>query len=278
MVKNNLNVVYASPVGYAVVFSGKKSNSVNGLYKPDSKEIIINDRNFNDDNLLIYTAIHELAHHICMTERNMRNGKAHTQIFWSVFHDLLDSAISKNIYVRGMNASLQSLVKQAQEIDRQIARLQRTLGGVLLEIHKQCADANVRYDDVIDNEVRLSRKTRNAAVKSAQCSVPDAYGQDVQNIIIQANNDDTRSFIFGQAENNKSIDQIKTNVSRAAPNKNNNIHALTIEKNRVQKTIYTLQLRLNAIIEEINKRNNEHSYMHEAADTPVPRQNKEYNS
>ena len=49
---------------FFVIFSGKQSNKVNGLYHPDTREIILHNRNFENDQLLMYTAIHEFAHHV----------------------------------------------------------------------------------------------------------------------------------------------------------------------------------------------------------------------
>jgi hypothetical protein len=115
-VKEKLDKIHASPHGYSVTFSGKKSNAANGLYKPATKEIIVHNRNFTDDNLLMYTAIHELAHHVCMAERGERGSRSHTQLFWSVFHDLLDGAVAKKIYARKKNEALQKLVEKAKRI------------------------------------------------------------------------------------------------------------------------------------------------------------------
>ncbi|MDP3178270.1 MAG: hypothetical protein Q8M76_10235, partial [Spirochaetaceae bacterium] len=43
---------------FSLVFSGKESAIVNGLYKPGSREIIIHNRNFDSDDQLVYTALH----------------------------------------------------------------------------------------------------------------------------------------------------------------------------------------------------------------------------
>jgi len=43
---------------FSVIFSGKMSGKVDGLYYPDRREIIIHNKNFEEDGQLIYTAIH----------------------------------------------------------------------------------------------------------------------------------------------------------------------------------------------------------------------------
>jgi hypothetical protein len=246
-VKEKLNKIYTSPHDYNVIFSGKKSNAVNGLYKFGTKEIIIHNRNFADDNLLMYTAIHELAHHVCMAERRERGARAHTQLFWSVFHDLLDTAVSKQIYVRKKNEALQKLVEQAKEIDMKIAQLQRELGGVLLEINRICLEENIRFEDVTDSKIKLSRKTRDTAVKSAllKCSSRN-IGQDVQNILINIKDDEVRYNTELQAKKGKSIDQIKQHIKESNAGDVSSVERLTKEKTRIEKTIVTLNLRVAA--------------------------------
>jgi hypothetical protein len=53
-VKTKLLSIADAPMEFTVIFSGKKSKKVNGLYKPDSREIILHNKNFGDDeNLLL---------------------------------------------------------------------------------------------------------------------------------------------------------------------------------------------------------------------------------
>ena len=78
---------------------GKKSRKVHGLYKPESREIIIHNRNFTNDNELLYTAIHEYAHHIQFTtSATPMSVRTHTTAFWNLFHTLLFEAEGKGIY------------------------------------------------------------------------------------------------------------------------------------------------------------------------------------
>jgi hypothetical protein len=127
-VKKKLNAVYQAQFDYSVAFRRRKSNKVHGLYKHATNEIIIHNLNFVDDNFLMYTAIHELAHHICMTERGEVTTE-HTLLFYSVFHDLLESAAAKEVYARKKD-DLQKFVEQAKKTDREMARRQRELDQI----------------------------------------------------------------------------------------------------------------------------------------------------
>ena len=80
---------------FTVIQSGKESRCVNGLYKPDTHEIILHNKNFKTDNEMIYTAVHEYAHHLLteealatMGDTALPNARVHTQAFWAKFNEL----------------------------------------------------------------------------------------------------------------------------------------------------------------------------------------------
>ena len=93
-VKEKLLKIEDAPLEFSLIYSGKKSRKVNGLYKPDTREIIIHNRNFEQgatgDNLLLYTAIHEYAHHLhACSQGGKLSARAHNSEFWAIFHALL---------------------------------------------------------------------------------------------------------------------------------------------------------------------------------------------
>jgi len=89
---------------FSVIFTGKESSKVDGLYNRETCEILIHNRNFKDDNSLIYTAIHELTHHIQFTELEPdATNKCHTVLFWKTFHKLLKKAENINLYINIFN-------------------------------------------------------------------------------------------------------------------------------------------------------------------------------
>ena len=58
-IKNKLTKLYDCKEDFTVTMSGKASSRVNGLYKPLTHEIILHNKNFKNDNQLMYTAVHE---------------------------------------------------------------------------------------------------------------------------------------------------------------------------------------------------------------------------
>ncbi|MCL2557893.1 MAG: hypothetical protein FWE09_05390, partial [Treponema sp.] len=133
-VKRDLLAIRDAPLDFSLVFSGKSSKKVNGLYKPDSREIIIHNRNFSGesaDNALMYTAIHEYAHHLraCALGGTLP-ARAHASDFWATFHGLLDEAEEKGVY-RNCSGDSQEL-RELTEIIRE--KYLRANGALVKEL------------------------------------------------------------------------------------------------------------------------------------------------
>lgn len=77
---------------FTIVFSGKASRKVNGLYRPVDASIIIHNKNFTNDNALMVTALHEFTHHISITRGLVNSRSSHPVIFWALFHSILKVA------------------------------------------------------------------------------------------------------------------------------------------------------------------------------------------
>ena len=98
-VKTLLEEVRPTAAPFQVVLSGRKNRRVNGLYKPETREIVLHNRNFASDNELVYTALHEYAHHLQFSTPPLpRSARTHTIRFWSLFHGLLADAERAGLY------------------------------------------------------------------------------------------------------------------------------------------------------------------------------------
>jgi hypothetical protein len=191
MVKERLQKLYKSSAEYTVIFSGKKNRKVNGLYKCGplikTPEIIIHDRNFVDENgrqnenSLMFTAIHELAHHILFTEMGRKSARAHSQLFWATFHDLVDKAEaeSEGIYKPEIDADTQKIIDEAREISNRIAELQRQLGQVLLRAYDVCREKGLRYENVVERRAQISRASMKTSIAAYELG-DRGLGADIQ--------------------------------------------------------------------------------------------------
>jgi hypothetical protein len=137
----------------------------------------------DNDNMLMYTALHELAHHVCHHDKGQNGRQSHTKLFWGIFHDLLDRAEERGIYRRSEDPEIGTLVEKARGKDREIAGLQRELGCILKSLWEVCKEKGVRPEDAVERQVGLSRKTMSAMLGAAGlCGRAEAeqLGQDAQ--------------------------------------------------------------------------------------------------
>jgi len=236
---------------FSVIQSGKESKKINGLYKSDSFEIIIHNNNFTTENQLIYTAIHEYTHHLisCKYKNKGENlpAKSHSTEFWAKFDDLLEIAVSKNLYKRERSESLSTLISEAKEIDKEIVKLQKKLGLLLREIQKKSDEENVRYEDVITHDLNMTRTTAKKCVESN--FVNSDCGQSELETILKTNSKN-RMEVELSISNGKTINQAKHNSTQSK--ESNPIDKLSKEKNRLEKTINQLQQRLEIVMEQLS--------------------------
>jgi hypothetical protein len=261
MVKELLQKLHESPAEYNVIFSGKKSKKVNGLYKwgmDKTPEIIIHNRNFVDDwgtqneNLLMFTAIHELTHHILITENGKKSARAHSQLFWATFHDLVDKAETAGIYRPEIDVDTQKVIEEAREISKKIAELQRQLGQVLLRAQEVCKAKGLRFEDVMERRAQISQSTMKSSVAAYNMGDQDV-GSDIQAEAAKQRNEDKRDAIIAAGHEGKSVVQAKkaTTSPVRAPNGDDEAITLMKEKRRIERTIESLTHRLEELNEQL---------------------------
>ncbi len=141
-VKEILLDLKSDVIDFSVIFTGKESTKVDGLYNRETCEILIHNRNFTDDNSLVYTAIHEFAHHIQFTEIDPeRSSRAHTVSFWNTFHELLDLGESRGHYTNIFNSDEKFLNLTKQIKDQYLTengQLMKDFGKLLVEAYDLC--------------------------------------------------------------------------------------------------------------------------------------------
>jgi hypothetical protein len=268
-VKELLLSIEDAPVEFQVIFSGKKSGKVNGLYKPDVREIIIHNRNFSfegkqDDNLLLYTAIHEYAHHLHACSRGGKlSSRSHTAEFWAIFHALLEKAEAKDIY-RNVFADSPELVKLTEKIKNtyliENGKLFKELGEQLLKAHEFCEAIGARFEDYVDRVLCIPRIAANMAVKMFQYDLNPRVGPDNMRFLAGIKNDGDRIAAEKALVEGKSPDMVKTAIKGgspvlpAKPLREEDIKArLEKEKMRLERTIAGLSRRLTEVEHELEE-------------------------
>jgi hypothetical protein len=253
-VKTKLLAIEDAPMEFSLVYSGKSSRKVNGLYKPDSREIILHNRNFSDDNQLLYTAIHEYAHHLhaCSRGGNL-SSKAHTAEFWAIFHGLLEKAEAKKIYQDVFSGSpelaeLTGVIREKFLLKN--GNLVKEMGKHLLRAHELCEAAGARFEDYVDRVLRIPRVAADMAIKMYQYDLDPSVGADNMRFLAGIRNDETRQGAEHALIKGKSPDSVKIAVRSKGEDEDPQVH-LAKEKQRLERTIDSLKKRLDEVNREL---------------------------
>ncbi|MDX9800964.1 MAG: hypothetical protein RBT69_06500 [Spirochaetia bacterium] len=270
-IKSNLQQLADTP-DFTVILSGKKSNKVDGLYKPQSREIIIHNKNMKGDNDTMYTAIHEFAHHVhCSSSGTSFSGRCHTRDFWAILHNLLKKAEEKNIYKNTFknDEDFALITKQIrEEYIKKNGELMKELGGLLSKAKQMCIERHLSFDDYTDRELGIHRNIASALIS--------VYGLDISPVIGFENMKTVASVKIPE----KRIEAEKLFISRESPDTVKSLLAakgealcaadspdisddpadkLLSEKKKIIKTIDTLNRKLNDInarLKDLEKQKN----------------------
>lgn len=261
-VKDMLLSLENTELEFSVIFSGKESKRVNGLYKIEEREIILHNRNFKTDNQLIYTAIHEYTHHL-LNEKSIagigpiRTGgcyaKAHSNAFWAKFHSLLEIAEQKGLYVIGLENSPE-LAELTENIRKNYLEkngvLMQEFGKLLAKAHELCTAAHIRYEDYIDRCLKIPRQAARSIARVGSLDINPAVGYENMKIIGAAGSQEKRSLAQENLLAGHSPDSVRA-LMKKKPDDTDVKTRLEKEKVRLEKTIGKLEERLKLVEENL---------------------------
>jgi hypothetical protein len=243
---------------FSLIFSGKSSKKANGVYYPDTREIIIHNRNFKDDNALIYTAIHEFAHHVHFTRSSVPIGsKAHTMEFRRQLHELLERAEEKGIYRNVFQTSpdFQALTYRIRrDFLSPNGQLMKDFGSVLMEAEELCQQHNARFEDYVERVLSMDYRVARTLMKMHTLDVNPQIGYENMRTVANISNPDTRQQAEEAFAEGKSPDYVKTMVKGDKQQEQEDPQKeLMKEKRRIERTINSLQEKLREIEDRLER-------------------------
>jgi len=252
-IKERLLELRHTDESFAVVLSGKKSRKVNGLYKFDTREIVLHNHNFENDNELMYTAIHEYAHHLQFSESPVPvSNRAHTVHFWSLFHGLLADAERMGIY-RNPVETIDELADMTRRIKEKFlgvnGQLMKEMGKLLIEAQALCEKHRVDFRDYMDRVLGLPRASARAAMRSHALDLDPRVGFDNMRTLTTVADPVKRRRAEEALLSGMSPDSVKEGLKRE-PAALSPDERLREERDRLERQIQRLRRR----IEEIDKR------------------------
>jgi hypothetical protein len=246
-VKDILLRVAEPKTEFAVIFSGKESSLVNGLYKPATREIIIHNRNFDSEDQLVYTALHEYAHHLhCERKGGLTSGRAHTNEFWGIFHELLVEAEGLGLY-RNVFDSEPEFVELTRRIKgscvAENGRVMLEFGRLMVEAQVLCARFKARFEDYVDRALGVPRATAATAARAATYGVDPEVGWDGMRMAAGIRDPGVRAEALEALRAGASPAAVKARFAAAQPPEDA-AERLAAEKARLERTIQNLEGRL----------------------------------
>ena len=240
---------------FQVIFSGKSSKKVDGLYHPENREIIIHNKNFPDDNSLMYTAIHEFAHHVQFTESSAPvSSRAHTNHFWNIFHNLLFLAEDKGIYNNTFKTDKEFIALTKKIKDNFVnvdARLMKDFGKFLLEAFELCLKNHLSFDDYVDRELQLHRNTAKTLIKIHSKDINPEIGFENMKMVANIREDTQRERAEAAFLEGRTPDMVKAEI-RVKEQPDSKIDYLLQERNKIERTIEKLTVQLAKIEQQIS--------------------------
>lgn len=233
-IKNRLYRLYACKTDFTVIQTGKKSSRVNGFYNPATCEIHLYDKNFTTDNQLMYTAIHELTHHVLISEKGVKTTKSHSGIFWATFFDFVDKAVELSFYERRRSVETQNLIDTARHLQNEIIEAQKRLADVIAALYNSCAKNEERVEDVIEHDLQMTRNKSKNLMKMRHSSVSDEMAKAIES----ARDEESQELARQAAASGKSVEQVKAIAKQAAKATDDDLEnpeKLLREKKRIEK-------------------------------------------
>lgn len=257
MVKEKLLQLEDKIEEFSVIFSGKQSKKVNGLYYPETREIILHNRNFTEDTGLMYTAIHEFAHHVhfCKAREqgnHLVSNRAHTVEFRAIFHDLLHKAEELGIYTNKLQ-EIQELQELAEQIKQKFLKyhgeLAKDFGQALMEAEKLCRQFGVRFEDFVERVLCMPRQTAGTMMKIKALDLPEALGYENMKTLSTVRNPQVRNEAIEAFQRGLSTDQVKQGLKEQARSttQKDPVKQLLSEKKRIEKSLSQLTKRLEEL-------------------------------
>ena len=245
---------------FSLIFSGKKSNKVDGLYYPDRQEIIIHNKNFTDDSQLIYTAIHEFAHHLHYSRSPVPvSTRAHTSAFWDILHKLLFKAEEMGLYSNSFkkDSRFTALTKKIRrEFLETNATLMKELGKLLEQAFALCQENNLCFDDYVDRELLLHRTAAKILMKMSTMNINPKIGYENMKTVAGVRDDAARARAEEAFSEGMTPDMVKTEI-RSQSKPGDAMSTLMEERDRIERSIDNLTKKLAKIERRINEMRHE---------------------
>ena len=216
----------------------------------------------NNDNALIYTAIHEFAHHIQFTHTHSPlSARYHTAQFFNIFHSLLFQAEKQGIY-QNIFATLPEFQELTHKIKQDFlsvhGSLIQELGQVLLKALELCNKHHVDFNDYVDRVLKIRHSNAHFFIKLSQMNIDPKMGYENMKTLSSIKDETQRKQAETALKTDHSPDMLRAHFITKTEDKNP-VEVLQKEEQRIEKTIASLSARLRIVKDKIKELKNLHT-------------------
>jgi hypothetical protein len=197
----------------------------------------------------------EYAHHVhCERGAFVPGARAHTNEFWAIFHELLEKAEEKGSYENSFatDPEFVDMTKRIRAVMPENGRLMLDLGKLIAEAEALCRKRFVRFEDYLDRAIGVPRTSAGAAMKAYAYQIPADIGWDAMKVVSGIKKPDTRAVAIDAFKAGKSPESVKALVKSERPSDDPKAR-LDKERERLERTIHTLQDRLAMVESELSR-------------------------
>ncbi|MDA3957950.1 hypothetical protein [Oceanispirochaeta sp.] len=256
-VKEKLLQIDSEVRDFTLIFSGKESKKVDGLYHPEKQEIIIHNKNFSDENSLVYTAIHEFAHHVQFTQYEGEvTTRSHTVLFWDIFHRLLKKAEELGIYINVFeeDSRFKNLTSEIKEKYLSVnGKVMKDFGKLLIQALDLCQQNHAIFEDYVDRALGLNRNSAKSIMKVYAMDVNPEIGYENMKIIAGVKEPQKRKELENAFKEGQSQDMVKQTIRKEKPEPMMTVRRLESQKKRIEKSIQAMQVKLSDLEMQIDE-------------------------
>ena len=246
---------------FNVVFTGKESKRVDGLYKPEKKEILIHNKNFSEDNSLMYTAIHEFAHHVHFSRYPEEvTRRAHTNRFWDIFHSLLSDAEEKKIYKNlfEQDPAFADLTRRIKDdFLNENGVLMKQFGKLLIEALDLCREKHTVFEDYIERVLGMTRGSARTLMKVYALDIDESLGYENMKVVASIKNPEQRNEAVQSFKEGKTPPQVRQHIKENREEPELTAERLQALKKRLEKNINNLREKIETIEEQLKELSDE---------------------
>ena len=244
-----------APEDFSVVLTGKMSRKVDGLYRHETRELLIHNRNHKTEHDLLHTAIHEYAHHLQYCESAVPlSGRVHSSRFWAIFHGLLYKAEEMGLYKSLFESvpELRKITAKVHALSAENGTLMKQLGELLGQARELCARHDADFGDYLDRALRMPRAMAGAAQAVAKLDLDPRVGFENMKTLARIPQAAARAAAEKGLLERESPEMVRDRYAAPAGSagpqgkgsRPDPAAALRTEKKRIERTISHLQERL----------------------------------